>query len=166
MASENALKISCHIHFGAKKHQIFNLTYPQSTAQGDEVFCLKRSRTTLTISKCTVIYFLIISDLFLKISHWLFQNYSVNVFKTLVIIRIHQFFHSFITFYSIIIMYDHLSIHLFFQWKLRYKVLSIRFEGVISFARPFQYFIRMNFHKQFFPYHKNEKNVSQKFIIQ
>ena len=115
MASENALKISCHIHFGAKKHQIFNLTYPQSTAQGDEVFCLKRSRTTLTVSKCTVIYFLIISDLFLKISHRLFQNYYMNVFKSLILIRIHKFISFFITFYAIIIMYDHLSIHLFFQ---------------------------------------------------
>ena len=54
MTSKNALKISCHIHFGAK-NQTFNLTYPQSTAQGDVVFCLKRSGTTLTVLNGTVI---------------------------------------------------------------------------------------------------------------
>ena len=43
----------------------------------------------------------------------------------------------------------------------RCKVLSIHFGGIISFARPFQYFIRMNFPKHFLFYHKNEKNVSK-----
>ena len=74
MASENALKISCHIHFGAKKHQIFNLTYPQSTAQGDEVFLSKKVKNYLD-------HFKMHCHIFCNRLWFIFDNFSLIVSK-------------------------------------------------------------------------------------